>query len=117
MKEEHMLTKLQRWMLLIIVSSVLFLITIDVTVLYTALPRLTHDLAAAASERLWIVNAYPLIMAGFLPVGAQYTLAYIRSKLSLILATTQYQLIKKRQRVVIQCKEKTGFVTIPSTVS
>ncbi|MGG4220593.1 MFS transporter [Paenibacillus jamilae] len=37
------------------------------TVLYTALPRLTHDLAASASEKLWIVNAYPLVMAGLLP--------------------------------------------------
>jgi DHA2 family multidrug resistance protein-like MFS transporter len=62
-----MLTKPQRWMILIIVSSALFLITIDVTVLYTALPRLTHDLAATASEKLWIVNAYPLVMAGLLP--------------------------------------------------
>lgn len=35
--------------------------------LYTALPRLTHDLAASASERLWIVNAYRLVMAGLLP--------------------------------------------------
>ena len=62
-----MLTKLQRWMILSIVSSALFLITIDVTVLYTALPRLTHDMAATASEKLWIVNAYPLVMAGLLP--------------------------------------------------
>lgn len=62
-----MLTKLQRWMILAIVSSALFLITIDMTVLYTALPRLTHDLAATAAEKLWIVNAYPLVMAGLLP--------------------------------------------------
>ncbi|MDU4962460.1 MAG: MFS transporter [Sporomusaceae bacterium] len=62
-----MLTKLQRWLILAIVSSALFLITIDMTVLYTALPRLTHDLAATASEKLWIVNAYPLVMAGLLP--------------------------------------------------
>ncbi|EGO63681.1 MFS transporter [Acetonema longum] len=62
-----MLTKLQRWIILAIVSSSLFLITIDMTVLYTALPRLTHDLAATASEKLWIVNAYPLVMAGLLP--------------------------------------------------
>lgn len=62
-----MLTQLQRWLILAIVSSALFLITIDMTVLYTALPRLTHDLAATASEKLWIVNAYPLVMAGLLP--------------------------------------------------
>ncbi|MDQ0091203.1 DHA2 family multidrug resistance protein-like MFS transporter [Paenibacillus anaericanus] len=61
------LTKLQRWIVLAIVSSALFLIVVDMTVLYTVLPQLTHDLAASASEKLWIVNIYPLVMAGLLP--------------------------------------------------
>ncbi|WP_320177627.1 MFS transporter [Roseovarius pacificus] len=56
-----------RWLVLAIVSSALFLIVIDMTVLYTALPRLTHDLAATGTEKLWIVNAYPLVVAGLLP--------------------------------------------------
>ncbi|RJL20122.1 MFS transporter [Paracoccus siganidrum] len=56
-----------RWLVLAIVSSALFLIVIDMTVLYTALPRLTHDLGATATEKLWIVNAYPLVVAGLLP--------------------------------------------------
>lgn len=56
-----------RWHVLAIVSSALFLITIDMTVLYTALPRLTHDLSASSSEKLWIVNAYALVVAGLLP--------------------------------------------------
>lgn len=56
-----------RWLVLAIVSSALFLIVVDMTVLYTALPRLTHDLAATASQKLWIVNAYPLVVAGLLP--------------------------------------------------
>lgn len=56
-----------RWLVLAIVSSALFLIVVDLTVLYTALPRLTHDLAATASEKLWILNAYPLVVAGLLP--------------------------------------------------
>lgn len=56
-----------RWLILAIVSSALLLIVLDTTILYTALPRLTHDLAASASEKLWIVNAYPLVMAGLLP--------------------------------------------------
>ncbi|MBR7651235.1 MFS transporter [Brucella oryzae] len=56
-----------RWLVLTIVSSALFLIVVDMTVLYTALPRLTHDLAASASEKLWIMNIYPLVVAGLLP--------------------------------------------------
>ncbi len=56
-----------RWLVLAIVSSALLLIVIDMTVLYTALPRLTHDLRATASEKLWILNAYALVVAGLLP--------------------------------------------------
>ncbi|OTA15600.1 transport protein QacB [Xenorhabdus vietnamensis] len=56
-----------RWLVLAIISSALFLVVIDMTVLYTALPRLTHDLRASASEKLWIMNAYTLTIAGLLP--------------------------------------------------
>jgi len=56
-----------RWLVLIIVSVAVFLIVVDLTVLYMALPRLTQDLAATASEKLWIINAYPLVVAGLLP--------------------------------------------------
>lgn len=61
------MTSSNRWLVLAIVSSALFLIVVDITVLYTALPRLTHDFQATASEKLWIVNAYPLVVAGLLP--------------------------------------------------
>lgn len=56
-----------RWLIHAVVSSALFLIVIDMTVLYTALPTLTHDLRASASEKLWILNAYSLVVAGLLP--------------------------------------------------
>ncbi|MGB6103784.1 MAG: MFS transporter [Pusillimonas sp.] len=55
-----------RWLILAVISSALFLIVIDMTVLYTALPTLTHDLRASASEKLWIINAYGLVVAGLL---------------------------------------------------
>jgi DHA2 family multidrug resistance protein-like MFS transporter len=56
-----------RWLILLVVSSALFLIVIDMTVLHTALPSLTRDLGASASEKLWIINAYALVVAGLLP--------------------------------------------------
>jgi DHA2 family multidrug resistance protein-like MFS transporter len=56
----------QRWLILAIISSALCLIVIDITVLYTALPSLTHALHANASEKLWIVNMYPLVVSGLL---------------------------------------------------
>lgn len=55
------------WLVLAVVSSALFLIVVDMTVLYTALPTLTRDLDASATEKLWIVNAYSLVVAGLLP--------------------------------------------------
>ncbi|WP_058913032.1 MFS transporter [Entomohabitans teleogrylli] len=57
-----------RWLILTLVSSALFLIVVDMTVLYTALPQLTLALNASASQKLWIINAYPLVVAGLLPV-------------------------------------------------
>ncbi|MCD0502076.1 MFS transporter [Bordetella petrii] len=56
-----------RWLVLAIVSIDLFLIVIDMSVLYTALPHLTQAMGASAAEKLWIVNAYPLAVAGLLP--------------------------------------------------
>ncbi|MEQ4924629.1 MFS transporter [Proteus hauseri] len=68
-----MMRDYKRWIVLLLVSSMLFLIVVDVTVLYTALPRLTHDLNASASEKLWIINAYPLMVAGLLPAAGMLT--------------------------------------------
>ena len=56
----------KKWITLVIVSMALLLIVVDMTVLYTALPTLTHDLAASASEKLWIINAYTVVVSGFL---------------------------------------------------
>lgn len=56
----------RRWLVLATVSLGLLLITLDNSILYTALPRLTHDLGATGIESLWIINAYPLVMVGLL---------------------------------------------------
>lgn len=48
------------------VGAGLLLITLDNSVLYTALPTLTRELHATATQGLWIINAYPLVMAGLL---------------------------------------------------
>jgi len=59
-------TKAQRWSLLLTVAAGLLLITLDNSVLYTALPTLTAELGASPRQGLWIINAYPLVMAGLL---------------------------------------------------
>ncbi|MET1037471.1 MAG: MFS transporter [Aeromicrobium sp.] len=55
-----------RWVVLATVSAGLLLVTLDNSILYTALPTLTEELGASATESLWIINAYPLVMAGLL---------------------------------------------------
>jgi MFS transporter, DHA2 family, multidrug resistance protein len=57
----------RRWLILLVVSSALFLIVIDMTVLHTALPSLARDLGTSASEKLWIINAHALVVSGLLP--------------------------------------------------
>ncbi len=59
-------TSPRRWLVLVTVSVALLVIVVDNTVLFTALPVLTRELGASTSEKLWIVNAYPLVMAGLL---------------------------------------------------
>lgn len=60
-------SRTNRWLVLAVVSSALFLIVIDMSVLHTALPTLTRELVASASEKLWIIDAYALVVAGLLP--------------------------------------------------
>ncbi|TSD58603.1 MFS transporter [Aeromicrobium piscarium] len=61
-----MISPARRWSLLAVVSSALLLIALDNTVLYTALPTLIEELGASTSQSLWIMNAYPVVMAGLL---------------------------------------------------
>jgi len=56
----------RRWAVLGIVSVALFLISIDGSVLFTALPVLSKDLGATAGQQLWILNAYTVVMSGLL---------------------------------------------------
>ncbi|WP_413354599.1 MFS transporter [Microbacterium sp. 1P06AB] len=56
----------RRWTLLVTVGAGLLLITLDNSILYTALPTLTEELGATGSASLWIINAYPVVMAGLL---------------------------------------------------
>jgi DHA2 family multidrug resistance protein-like MFS transporter len=56
----------RRWIVLCVVSIAMLLVAIDMTVLYIALPTITHALHADTTAKLWIINIYPLIVAGLL---------------------------------------------------
>lgn len=54
------------WVALAVLVLPVLLISIDMTVLGTALPALTEDLDPGAAEQLWIVDAYSFVLAGLL---------------------------------------------------
>lgn len=60
----------QRWLVLIAVMLAFLPIVIDLTILHVAIPSLTLALGASGTEVLWIIDIYPLLMAGLLiPMG------------------------------------------------
>lgn len=55
-----------RWPFLAIISLGLLMISLDNSILYTALPVLEEELHANSAQALWIINAYPLVLSGLL---------------------------------------------------
>lgn len=59
-----------RWFILFTVILAFTPIVLDMTILHIAVPSLTAALHASGTEVLWILDIYPLIMAGLLiPMG------------------------------------------------
>ncbi|MET3927329.1 MFS transporter [Devosia sp. 2618] len=59
-----------RWLVLLAVMMAFTPIVIDMTILHIAVPLLTLALGATGTEILWIIDIYPLMMAGLLvPMG------------------------------------------------
>jgi EmrB/QacA subfamily drug resistance transporter len=58
-----------RWLALAVLCVSLLIVTLDNTVLNTALPTLVRDLHATTTELQWIVDAYVMVFAGLLLVA------------------------------------------------
>jgi len=59
-----------RWLVLLAVMMAFMPIVVDMTILHIAVPSLTLALGATGTEILWIIDIYPLMMAGLLvPMG------------------------------------------------
>ncbi|MEU0567382.1 MFS transporter [Nonomuraea sp. NPDC005983] len=56
----------REWIGLGVLASVALLLSLDVSVLYLALPHLSAGLGASASQQLWIMDIYSFMLAGFL---------------------------------------------------
>lgn len=60
----------RRWLILLAVMLAFLPVVIDMTILHIAVPSLTLALGASTTEVLWIIDIYPLLMAGLLvPMG------------------------------------------------
>ncbi len=56
----------RRWVFLGVLSMGLFIIAVDNSILFTALPTLRESLQTSDLQGLWIINAYPLTLVGLL---------------------------------------------------
>ncbi|MFI8896361.1 MFS transporter [Streptomyces paradoxus] len=56
----------RRWGSLAVLSASLLVVVMDMTILNVALPDMTAALAPSASQQLWIVDVYSLLLAGLL---------------------------------------------------
>jgi DHA2 family multidrug resistance protein-like MFS transporter len=56
----------REWTGLAVLALPTLLLSLDMSVLYLALPALTADLGAGATQQLWIMDSYGFLIAGFL---------------------------------------------------
>lgn len=56
----------REWVAMAVLALPTFLVTMDFSVLYLAVPHLSADLAPSGIEQLWIVDIYGFLIAGFL---------------------------------------------------
>ncbi len=60
----------RRWLILLAVMLAFLPVVLDMTILHIAVPTLTQALGASSTQVLWIIDIYPLLMAGLLvPMG------------------------------------------------
>ncbi|MEF2559531.1 MAG: MFS transporter [Eggerthellaceae bacterium] len=60
------MSKLHRWMALVVLLFAQFVLAIDMTVLNVALPSMTAELRPTSDQQLWIIDVYSLVLAGLL---------------------------------------------------
>ncbi|HEU4466061.1 MAG TPA: MFS transporter, partial [Agromyces sp.] len=56
----------RQWVALAVLMLPVLLVSVDNTVLSFALPEIARDLGPTAAQQLWIIDAYPLVLAALL---------------------------------------------------
>ncbi|RLK49410.1 MFS transporter [Microbacterium telephonicum] len=75
------------WLALIVLMLPVLLVSVDNTVLSFALPDIARDLQPTSIEQLWIIDAYPLVLAGLLVTMGTLGDRFGRRRMLLIGAT------------------------------
>nr|WP_174799818.1 MFS transporter [Microbacterium saccharophilum] len=75
------------WAALVVLMLPVLLVSVDNTVLSFALPDIALDLAPSSAEQLWIIDAYPLVLAGLLVTMGTLGDRFGRRRMLLIGAT------------------------------
>ncbi len=72
------------WAALVVLMLPVLLVSVDNTVLSFALPDIALDLSPSSAEQLWIIDAYPLVLAGLLVTMGTLGDRYGRRRMLLI---------------------------------
>src|SRR5436305_6373654 len=59
-------TSTNRWLILVIACLAQFMVVLDATIVNVALPSIQRGLHFSPADLQWVVNAYTLIIGGFL---------------------------------------------------
>ena len=113
------------WVALAVLMLPVLLVSIDNTVLSFALPAISTDLAPTAAQQLWIIDAYPLVLAGLLVAMGSAGDRFGRRRL-LLIGSTGFALLSiaaafaPTAEALIAARAALGFfgaMLMPSTLS
>jgi len=71
----------RRWQALAVLAAMQFMLTLDVTVVTVALPKIQHDLLFSHAGLAWVLNGYVLMAGGFLLLGGRLADMFGRRRL------------------------------------
>ncbi len=72
------------WLVLVLVCMAQFMVVLDATIVNVALPSIQRDLHFTVDNLQWVVNAYTLVLGGFLLLGGRAGDLFGRKRLFLM---------------------------------
>ena len=61
----------RRWLALGLLSTVQFMVVLDIAIVNVALPSIQVDLGFSQENLQWVISAYALVFGGFLLLGGR----------------------------------------------